>query len=168
MLQFPATCLGRSMSLTFAGLLTKNFEELVTFATTSLHMSQENLVCAFVLSKLVQLVFKARKQEHIKPFRQKLHCYQPTQESSTKSQSCATILSLKLTHSICQFGWIVNSQETVYYPSKQLRSILDTKTFRISLTKTKTFGERTFPWHRPETVELIAIWCPSLTILTFF
>ena len=31
---------------------------------------------------------------------------------------------------------------TVYYPSRQLRSTLDTKTFRIPLTKTKTFGER--------------------------
>ena len=38
---------------------------------------------------------------------------------------------------------------TVYYPSRQLRSILDTKT-HIPLTKTKTFGERAFSFTGPK------------------
>ena len=61
--------------------------------------------------------------------------YQFTQESSTKSQPCATILSPKLTHS---------ELLTVYYPSRQLRSILDTKTFRIPLTKQKLLENELF------------------------
>ena len=59
-----------------------------------------------------------------------------TRESSTKSQPCAIILCLKLL--------------TVYYPSRQLRSMLDTKTFRIPLTKTKTFGEQAFSFTGPK------------------
>ena len=39
---------------------------------------------------------------------------------------------------------------TVYYPSRQLRSILDTKTFRIPLTKIKTFGEQAFSFTGPK------------------
>ena len=93
-LHFPATCLRRSMSLMFAGL---QFEDSVIFATTH-YRWHKNIVCTFVLSKLeycnsllsscpnqllnklqkvlnsaARLVFKARKQEHIKPLLQKLH-----------------------------------------------------------------------------------------------
>ena len=39
---------------------------------------------------------------------------------------------------------------TVYYPSRQLRPILDTNTFRIPLTKTKIFGERAFSFTGPK------------------
>ena len=38
---------------------------------------------------------------------------------------------------------------TVYHPSRQLRSISDTRTFRIPFTKTKTFGQRAFSFMGP-------------------
>ena len=37
----------------------------------------------------------------------------------------------------------------VYRPSRQLRSISDTRTFRIPFTKTKTFGQRAFSFTGP-------------------
>ena len=80
----------------------------------------KTLVCAFVLSKLdycnsllsscpsqllnnlqkvqnsaARLIFKAH------PFFKNSTGHQSTQESGTKSHPCATILSLKLSHSIC-------------------------------------------------------------------
>ena len=38
---------------------------------------------------------------------------------------------------------------TVYHPSRQLRSISDTRTFRKPFTKTKTFGQRAFSFTGP-------------------
>ena len=132
-------------------------------------------VCAFVLSKLdycnsllsscpnqllnklqkvqnsaARLVFKARKQEHIRPLLQKLHWLPAHSRIQYKiSTLCYNSFSETYPLYLCELL-------TVYYPSRQLRSILDTKTFRISLAKTKTFGERAFFFHRPETMELIA------------
>ena len=117
------------------------------------------LVCAFVLSKLdycnsllsgcpnhllnklqkvhnsaARLVFKAWKQEHIKPLLQKLK-WLPVHSRIQYKISTLCYNSFSETYPLHQ-----SERLTVYYPSRQLRSILDTKTFRISLTKTKTFG----------------------------
>ena len=86
----------------------------------------KTLVCAFVLSKLDhcnsllsgcsnQLPNKQQRSKILQqdsssklaskntpnPFFKNSTGYQSTQESSTKSQPCATILSLKLTRSVC-------------------------------------------------------------------
>ena len=71
-----------------------------------------------------------------------------------------------------------------YTPSCQLCSSADNQVFTIhpdnfalSLTwkpsaflsqKQKLLKSELFFSHRPETTELIAVWCPSLTIITFF
>ena len=90
-------------------------------------------------SKILQqdLSSKLGSRNTSNPFFKNSTGYQFTQESSTKSQPRATILSLKLTLYLAELF-------TVYCPSRQLRSILDTKTFPIPLTKTKTFGGRDF------------------------
>ena len=133
------------------------------------------LVCAFVRSKLdycnsllskcpnqllnklqkvhnsaARLVFKARKQEHIKPLLQKLH-WLPVHSRIQHKISTLCYNSFSETYPLH-----LSELLTVYYLSRQLRSISDMKTFRISLTKTKTFGERAF-FHGPKTNELIAI-----------
>ena len=125
LLHFPATCLWRSMSLTFAGLLTQKFKESVTFATTSLQMPQkalsvplfcQNLTTVNLCYQAVQINFltnckrskilqqdlssKRRSKNTSNPFFKNSTGYQSTQESSTKSQPCATILSLKFTQSV--------------------------------------------------------------------
>ncbi|WP_419629831.1 hypothetical protein, partial [Thiolapillus sp.] len=129
----------------------------------------KTLVCAFVLSKLdycnsllsscpnqllnklqkvqnsaARLVFKARKQEHIKPLLQKLH-WLPVHSRIQYKISTLCYNSFSETYPL-----YLSELLTVYYPSRQLRSILDTKTFRIPLTKTKTFGERAFSFTGPK------------------
>ena len=86
----------------------------------------KTLVCAFVLSKLDycnsvlsgcpnQFLTNCNRSKILQqdssskltsknlsnPFFENSTGYQSTQESTTKSQPCATVLSLKLTHSIC-------------------------------------------------------------------
>ena len=120
-------------------------------------------VCAFVLSKLdycnsllsscpnqqlnklqkvqnsaARLVLKAQKQEHVKALLQKLH-WLPAHSRIQYKISTLCYNSFSETYPL-----YLSELLTVYYPSRQLRSILDTKTFRIPLTKTKTFGERAF------------------------
>ena len=120
-------------------------------------------VCAFVLSKLddyksvlssclnqllnklqkvqnsaARLVLKAQKQEHIKPLLQKLH-WLPAHSRIQYKISTLCYNSFSDTYPL-----FLSELLTVYYPSRQLRSILDTKTFPIPLTKTKTFGGRDF------------------------
>ena len=62
--------------------------------------------------------------------------YQYSQESSIKSQ-------------LCDYPVYLSELLTVYRPSRQLRSISDTRTFRIPFTKTKTFGQRAFSFTGP-------------------
>ena len=69
------------------------------------------------------------------PFVKNSTGYQSAQESNTKSQPCATIFFSET------YPLYLSELLTVYSPSRQPRSVLDTKTFRIPLTKTKTFLE---------------------------
>ena len=126
-------------------------------------------VCAFVLSKLdycnsllsscpnqllnklqkvqnsaARLVFKARKQEHMKPLLQKLH-WLPVHLRIQYKISTLCYDSFSETYPLYQSELL-----TVYCPSRQVRSILDTKTFHITLTKTETFGERAFSFTGPK------------------
>ena len=122
----------------------------------------EPLLCAFVLSKLdccnfllsgspkhldklqkiqnsaARLVFKARKHEHIKPLLQKLHWLPVISRIQYK---VATLYYNSFTES---YPVYLSEFLTVYHPSKQLRSISDTRTFCIPFTKTKTFGQQAF------------------------
>ena len=158
--------------------------------TTSIQMLKnkiKNLVCAFVVSKLdycnsllscclnhllnklqkvqhyaARLVLKAKKQEHIKSRFQNLHWLPVHSRIQCK-------ISTLCHNSFSEFYELSLSELfTVYYPFRQLRSVLDTQTFRIPLTKNKNVWRTSLFFHRPETVELIAVWCPSLTILIFF
>ena len=134
---------------------------LTTYAT-------KTIVCAFVPSKRdycnsllssctsqllnklqkvqnsrARLVFKAWKQEHIKPLLQKLHWL------LVHSRIHYKILTLCYNSFSDTYPLCLSELLTVYYPSTQLRSILDTKTFRIPLKKT-TFGERAFSFKGPK------------------
>ena len=120
-------------------------------------------VCAFVLSKLdycnsllsscpnqqlnklqkvqnsaARLVLKAQKQEHVKALLQKLH-WLPAHSRIQYKISTLCYNSFSETYPL-----YLSEALTVKYPSRQLRSILDTKTFRIPLAKTKTFGKQAF------------------------
>ena len=82
-LHFPATCLWRSMSLMFAGLLTWKFEESVTFATTSLQMPQKPLSVPLFCQNLTTSLQIPQKLLSVLLFCQNLTtvilCYQAVQ-----------------------------------------------------------------------------------------
>ena len=143
----------------------------------------KTLLCAFVLSKLdycnsllsgspkhldkfqnsaARLVFKDHKHKHIKPLLQKLHWLPIVSRIQYK---VATLCYNSFTES---YPVYLSELLTVYHPSRQLHSISDIRTFRIPFTKTKTFGQRAFSFTGPNTVELITIWCSSLSINIFF
>ena len=128
----------------------------------------KTLLCAFVLSKLdycnsllsgspkhlldklqkvqnsaARLVFKALKHKHIKPLLQKLHWLPVVSRIQYK---VATLCYNSFTES---YPVYLSELLTVYRPSRQLRSISDTRTFRIPFTKTKTFGQRAFSFTGP-------------------
>ena len=127
----------------------------------------KTLLCAFVLSKLdycnsllscspkhldklqkvqnaaARLVFKALQHEHIKPLLQKLQWLPVV---SRIRYEVATLCYSSFTES---YPVYLSELLTVYRPSRQLRSISDTRTFCIPFTKTKTFGERAFSFAGP-------------------
>ena len=86
---------------------------------------------------------KARKHEHIKPLLQKLHWLPVVSRIQYK---IATLCYSSFTES---YPVHLSELLTVYHPSRQLRSISDTRTFRIPFTKTKTFGQRAFSFTDP-------------------
>ena len=96
-------------------------------------------------SKILQpdFVFKARKHEHIKHLLQKLHWLPVVSRIQYK---VATLCYNSFTES---YPVYLSELLTVYHPSRQLRSISDTRTFRILFTKTKTFGQRVFSFTGP-------------------
>ena len=129
----------------------------------------KTLVCAFILSKLdycnsllsscpnqllnklqkvqnsaARLVFKARKQEHTKPLLQKL-LWLPVHSRIQYKISILCYNSFSETYPL-----YLSELLTVYYPSRQLHSILDMKTFCIPLTKTKMCGEQAFCFTGPK------------------
>ena len=97
-----------------------------------------------VQNSAARLVFKARKQEHIRPLLQKLHWLAVHSRIQYKiSTLCYNSFSETYPLSLCELL-------TVYYPFRQLSSISDMRTFRIPLTKTKTFGEEAFSFTGPK------------------
>ena len=91
-----------------------------------------------VQNSAARLVFKALKHEHIKPLLQKLHWLPVVSRIQYK---VATLCDNSFTES---YPVYLSELLTVYHPSRQLRSISDTRTFRIPFTKTKTFGQQAF------------------------
>ena len=110
-----------------------------------------------VQNSAARLVFKARRLEHIKPLLQKLHWLPVVSRIQYK---VATLCYNSFTES---YPVYLSELLTVYHPNRQLRSISDTRTFLIPFTKTKTFL-----FHGPDTVELVTVWCSSLSINIFF
>ena len=133
-----------------------------------LTIDAKTLLCAFVLSKLdycnsllsacpkhlldkfqkvqnsaARLVFKAHKHEHIKSLLQKLH-WLPIVSGIQYKVATLCYNSFTESYPVCPSELL-----TVYHPSRQLRSISDTRTFRIPFTKTKTFGQRAFSFTCP-------------------
>ena len=86
---------------------------------------------------------KALKHEHIKPLLQKLHWLPVVSRIQYK---VATLCYNSFTES---YPVYLSELLTVYRPSRQLRAISDTRTFRIPFTKTKTFGQRAFSFTGP-------------------
>ena len=96
------------------------------------------------LRSLISLVvFKALKHKHIKPLLQKLHWLPVVSRIQYK---VATLCYSSFTES---YPVYLSELLTVYRPSRQLRSISDTRTFRIPFTKSKTFGQRAFSFTGP-------------------
>ena len=85
-----------------------------------------------------RLVFKACKHKHIKPLLHKLHWLPVV---SRIQHQVANLCYNFFTES---YPVYLSELLTVYHPSKQLRSISDTRTFRIPFTKSKTFGQQAF------------------------
>ena len=121
----------------------------------------KTLLCAFVLSKLdycnsllsgspkhlldklqkvqnsaARLVFKARKHEHIKPLLQKLHWLPIVSRIQYK---VATLCYNSFTES---YPVYLSELLTVYHPSRQLRSISDTRTYELFLSRAQHSGTR--------------------------
>ena len=86
---------------------------------------------------------KILKHKHIKPLLQKLHWLPVVSRIQYK---VATLCYNSFTES---YPVYLSELLTVYRPSRQLRSISDTRTFRIPFTKTKTFGQRAFSFTGP-------------------
>ena len=113
-------------------------------------------------SKILQQdLFSARKHEYIKPLLQKLHSLPIVSRIQYK---VATLCYSYFTES---YPVYLSELLTVYHPSRQLRSISDTKTLRIPFRKSKTFGQRAFSFTGPDTVELVAVWYSLLSINIF-
>ena len=129
------------------------------------------LLCGFVLSKLdycisllsgspkhlhklqnsaARLVFKAHKHEHIQPLLQKLHWLPSVSRILFK---VATLCYNSFTES---YPVYFSELLTVYYPSRQLRSIYDTRTFLIPFTKQRPWT-MSFFFHGPDRVELVTV-----------
>ena len=81
-------------------------------------------------------------------FKNSTGCYSPLKKPVQISTLCYTSFSET-------YPLYLSELLTVYYPSRQLRSISDMKTFCIPLTKQKRLENELF-FHRPKTVELIA------------
>ena len=134
------------------------------------------LLCAFVLSKLdycnsllsgspkhlldklqkvqnsaARLVFKALKHEHIKPLLQKLHWLPVVSRIQYK---VATLCYNSFTES---YRVYLSELLTVYHPSRQLRSISDTRNLTHTFRKNEDLWTTSFFFHGPETVELITV-----------
>ena len=150
---------------TYADRPTLNFvaiRHLVSVDSTKI------LVCAFVLSRLdycnsllsghpkhildklqkvqnsaARLVLKARKRDHVLPLLKTLH-WLPIQTRIEYKMST-------LCHSFFSETAPVYFSDLlhVYSPSRQLRSLSDSRTLRIPHVRTKTFGNRSFSYAAP-------------------
>ena len=98
-----------------------------------------------VQNSAARLVFKARKHKHIKPLLQKLHWLPVVSRIQYK---VATLCYSSFTES---YPVYLSELLTVYHPSRQLRSISDTRTFRIpfSFHENKDLWTRAFPFTGP-------------------
>ena len=103
----------------------------------------QNILTNSIPNSAARLAFKARKHEHIKPLLQKLHWLPVVSRIQYK---VATLCYNYFTES---YPVYLSELLTVYHPSRQFRSISDTRTFRIPFTKTKTFGQRAFSFTGP-------------------
>ena len=124
----------------------------------------KTLVCAFVLSKLdhcnsllsgspkfrldklqkvhnsaASLIFKARKQDHVKTPPSKMSLATNLLKNTEQNFNSVQFSTFTETSPV-----YLSELLAVYHPSRQLRSALTTRTFRVLLTKTRTFGERSF------------------------
>ena len=91
-----------------------------------------------VQNSAARLVFKARKQEHIKPLLQKLH-WLPVHSRIQYKIPNLCYNSFSETYPL-----YLSELLTVYYPSRQLRSILDTKPSAFLSQKQKRFENELF------------------------
>ena len=110
----------------------------------------QNLTPVILFYQVLQNIFltnskrsKFCKHEHIKPLLQKFHWLPIVSRIQYKVEA---LCYNSFTES---YPVYLSELLTVYHPSRQLRSISDTRTFRIPFTKTKTFGQRAFSFTGP-------------------
>ena len=111
-----------------------------------------------VQNSAARLVFKALKHKHIKPLLQKLHWLPVVSRIQYKvatlcynsfTESYPVYLSELLTVYLPKYHTSFLPRCPPFLNTRQLRSISDTRTFRIPFTKTKTFGQRAFSFTGP-------------------
>ena len=102
-----------------------------------------------VQNSAARLVFKARKQEHIKPLLQNLHWL------SVHSRIQNKISTLCYNSFSEAYPFYLSELLTVYYPSRQFHSISDKKLPHFC-NKNENIWRTSFFFHRPETVKPIA------------
>ena len=95
--------------------------------------------------RLLRLVCKAKKSDHIHPVLETLHWLPVTHRIQYKILSiCFSFISGSGTAS--QY---LSDLPQSYTPARQLRSASDTRTFVNPRVNTKTFGERSFSYAGP-------------------
>ena len=106
----------------------------------------QKLICKLqrVQNSAARLVLKARKRQHVQPLLHHLHWLPIKARIQYKmSLLCHNFFSGT---SPSYFSDLL----TVYTPSRQLRSSLDTRKLRLPYVRTKTYGHRSFSFAGPE------------------
>ena len=159
--------LSKSKSPPFVVHTIWKFVGLVQYATICPKMSPKKLLFAFVLSRLgycnsllagcskyllsklqkvqnnaARLIFRTARSAHVTPMRHSLH-WLPTEQ---RIEYKFSLLCFKISHHSPIY---LSEHLHLYTPSRQFRSSVDTRVFRIPPFRTKSSGRRSFSYQAP-------------------